>query len=60
MTGPRTRWSLKEDRRLIELSKQSLAVEAIADRMKRTPDRILKMAVRLGLSLRSDQGLKGK
>jgi hypothetical protein len=60
MTGPRTRWSLKEDRRLLELSKQSLTIEAIADRLKRTPDSILKMAIRLGLSLKSDRRLKAK
>jgi hypothetical protein len=55
---------MKDDRRLIELSKSSLTLEAIAARLKRKPDKILKTAVRLGLSLKSvrssDRGLKAK
>jgi hypothetical protein len=53
-------WSMKDDRRLIELSKLSLTVEAIAARLNRKPDKILKTSTRLGLSLKPKQGLKVK
>jgi hypothetical protein len=53
-------WSMKLNRRLIELSKQSLTFEAIAARLNRKPDTILKIAKRLGLSLKPGRGLKAK
>jgi probable addiction module antidote protein len=55
---PKGRWSMKDDRRLIELSKLRLPFEAIAARLKQKPDLVLKRAIRLGLSLKSDRGLK--
>jgi hypothetical protein len=51
---------MKLKRELIELSKQSLSLEAIAARMNAKPNTILKMAIRLGLSLKHDRGLKAK
>ena len=60
----RKRWAMKDDRRLIELSKLPLPFEAITARLNQTPDLILRKATRLGLSLKrmrsSDRGLKGK
>jgi cell division protein FtsL len=53
-------WSMKLSRELIELSKASLSGEAIAVRMNRKPETILKMAKRLGLSLKPDRKLKVK
>jgi hypothetical protein len=53
-------WSKQRDRELIELSKQSLTLEAIATRLNRRPESILMMARRLGLSLKADRGLKAK
>jgi hypothetical protein len=44
------RWSMKDERRLIELAK-SLPVEIICIRLKRKPDSILKAALRLGVSV---------
>jgi hypothetical protein len=46
------RWSLKQDRELIELSKQSLSLEAAAKHFATKPLTILKTAKRLGLSFR--------
>jgi hypothetical protein len=43
-------WSMKDDRLLIELSKSSLTLEAIADRFDRPPASIAKNAVRLKTS----------
>jgi hypothetical protein len=58
------RWSMKDDRRLIELSKLPLPFEAITTRLKQKPALILKRATRLGLSLKrmqsSDRRLKAK
>jgi len=53
----RTRWSMKSDRELIELAK-SHSLEAIADKIKRSPATVLKQAVRLGLSIK--RKAKGK
>ena len=54
-------WSMKHDRELIGLS-QSLTLEAIAERLGRKPDKILKSATRLGLTLnrREASGLRAK
>ena len=44
-------WSMKNDRELIELSKSALPLEEIAKRVGRSPEKVLKTAARLGLSL---------
>ncbi|QIO98780.1 hypothetical protein [Bradyrhizobium symbiodeficiens] len=46
-------WSFKEDRKLMELAKSSVSLEEAAKQLGRTPDAIKRMALRLGLSLRS-------
>ena len=51
------RWSMKSDRELIELAK-SHSLEAIADKINRSPAFILKRAARLGLSIK--RKAKGK
>jgi hypothetical protein len=54
-------WSMKRDRELIELSKSSQSLESVAKHFGRHPDKILKSAVRLGLTLRrAAPGLKAK
>jgi hypothetical protein len=52
-----TRWSMKNDRELIELAK-SQSLEAIAEKINRSPAFILKRAARLGLSIK--RKAKGK
>ena len=47
------RWSFKEDRRLMELARSSKSLEEVAKATGRSPDRIRKMAMRLGLSIKS-------
>jgi hypothetical protein len=47
------RWSYAEDRRLIQLAASLKSVKAIADEMNRPPERVVQMAKRLGISLRS-------
>jgi hypothetical protein len=56
------RWSMKQDRELVELSKSSLILEAIAERLNRKPYKLLKSATRLGLTLkrRASSELKAK
>jgi hypothetical protein len=51
------RWSMKTDRELIELAK-SQYLEAIADKIQRSPANVLKQAARLGLSIK--RKAKGK
>lgn len=46
-------WSFKEDRRLMELAKSSTSLEEAAKQLGRPPDAIKRMALRLGLSLKS-------
>jgi hypothetical protein len=46
-------WSFKEDRRLMELAKSSVSLEEAAKQLGRSPDAIKRMALRLGLSLKS-------
>ncbi|KQT23587.1 MULTISPECIES: hypothetical protein [Bradyrhizobium] len=46
-------WSFKEDRRLMELAKSSTTLENAAKQLGRSPDAIKRMALRLGLSLKS-------
>jgi len=56
----KTRWSYAEDRRLIQLAASSKSLEAIADEMNRSPERVAQMVKRLGISLRSAAELKAK
>lgn len=49
------RWSFKEDRRLMELARASKSLEEVARATGRSPDRIKKMAMRLGLSIKPKQ-----
>jgi len=51
-------WSFKEDRRLMELAKSSIPLEDAAKQLGRSPDAIKRMAMRLGLSLKSKSGKK--
>lgn len=51
-------WSFKEDRRLMELAKSSASLEEAAKLLGRSPDAIKRMALRLGLSLKSKTGKK--
>jgi hypothetical protein len=51
-------WSFKEDRRLMELAKSSITLEQAAKQLGRTPEAIKRMALRLGLSLKSKNGKK--
>ena len=46
-------WSFKEDRRLMELAKSSVSLEEAAKQLGRSPEAIKRMALRLGLSLKS-------
>jgi hypothetical protein len=46
-----TRWSMKLDRELIALSK-TRTLEAIAAKVQRLPESILKRASKLGLSIK--------
>jgi hypothetical protein len=46
-------WSFKKDRRVIELAKSRKTLEQIAKAMDRSPDRIRKIAMRLGISIKS-------
>ncbi|MEH2626429.1 MULTISPECIES: hypothetical protein [Bradyrhizobium] len=47
-------WSFADDRRLIELAKASKSLVEAARIMKRTPERIRKVAMRLGVSFKSE------
>jgi hypothetical protein len=46
-------WSFKDDRRVMELAKASKTLEQIAKTMNCTPERIRKVAMRLGVSVKS-------
>ena len=46
-------WSFKEDRRLMELAKSTVSLEEAAKLLGRSPDAIKRMALRLGLTLKS-------
>ena len=52
-------WSFKEDRRLMELAKSSTSLEEAAKQLGRTPDAVKRMALRLGLTLKTKVGKKG-
>ena len=47
-------WSFADERRVIELAKASKSLEEAARIMKRTPERIRKVAMRLGVSFRAE------
>jgi hypothetical protein len=47
-------WSFADDRRVIELAKASKSLEEAARIMKRTPERIRKRAMRLGVSFKAE------
>ena len=46
-------WSFAHDRRVIELAKASKSLEEAARIMKRTPERIRKVSMRLGISFKA-------
>ncbi len=46
----RKSWSFADDRRVIELARASKSLEEAARIMKRTPERIRKVSMRLGVS----------
>jgi hypothetical protein len=46
-------WGFKDDRRVMELARESKTLEEIAEAMGRSPDQIRRVAVRLGLSIKS-------
>jgi hypothetical protein len=48
-------WSYASDRRVIELAKASKSLEEAARIMKRKPERIRKVAMRLGVSFKTEQ-----
>jgi hypothetical protein len=52
-------WSFKEDRRLMELAKSSATLEQAAKQLGRSPDAIKRMALRLGVRLKSKSAKKG-
>ena len=47
-------WSFAYDRRVIELAKASKSLEEAARIMKRKPERIRKVAMRLGVSFKPE------
>jgi hypothetical protein len=50
--------SFKDDRRVIKLARSSKTLEQIAKAMDRSPDRISKVAMRLGVSIKSQTTTK--
>jgi hypothetical protein len=46
-------WSFADDRRVIELAKASKSLEEVARIMKRPPERIRIVSIRLGISLKA-------
>jgi hypothetical protein len=46
-------WSFADDRRVIELAKASKSLEEAARIMKRTPERIRRVSIRLGVSFKT-------
>lgn len=50
----RKSWSFANDRRVIELAKASKSLEEAARIMKRTPERVRKVSVRLGVSFKAE------
>jgi DNA-directed RNA polymerase sigma subunit (sigma70/sigma32) len=54
----RKSWSFADDRRVIELAKEKKSLEEVAQIMNRTPERIRKVAMRLGVSFRATKTKK--
>jgi hypothetical protein len=54
----RKSWSFAHGRRLIELAKAKTSLEEAARTMERTPERIRKAAMRLGVSFKSEKKAK--
>jgi hypothetical protein len=52
-------WSFKEDRQLMELARSSTSLEKGAKQLGRSPHAIKRMALRLGLSLKSKATKQG-
>jgi len=48
-------WSFANDRRVIELAKAAKSLEEAARVMKRKPERIRKVAMRLGVSFKTEK-----
>lgn len=48
------KWSYKEERLLLKLAAASKSVDEIADRMNRAPESIHRVALRSGISLKSE------
>ena len=46
-------WSFKEDRKLMELAKSTVSLEEAAKQLGRSPEAVKRMALRLGLTLKS-------
>jgi uncharacterized heparinase superfamily protein len=53
-------WSFADDRRVIELAKASKSLEEVARNMKRTPERIRIVSIRLGISLKATSARKAR
>jgi hypothetical protein len=56
-------WSMKKERELIQLARSNRTVDQIAKRLDAAPPSIVKVAKRLGISLKStprNPGLKAK
>lgn len=51
-------WSFADDRRVIELAKEAKSLEDAARIMKRKPERIRKVAMRLGVSFKTEANRK--
>jgi hypothetical protein len=49
----KSRWSFKDDRRLMELARSSKSLEQVVRIVGRSPDAIKKAAMRLGISFKS-------
>jgi hypothetical protein len=47
----KTRWTFREDRRLIDVAASLKSLEAVATQMSRSKETVAKMARRLGISL---------
>ena len=50
----KSRWSFKDDRRLIELARASTSLEQVVKIFGRSPKAVKKAAMRLGISFKSE------
>jgi hypothetical protein len=50
----KSRWSFKDDRRLMELARASTSLEQVVRLTGRSPEAIKKAAMRLGISFKSE------